>query len=169
MTRSGLLLALIGAVGLLAGRPAQAQTQDKVIFYDHAQKKEDSLSGTIEAESAAGIKIKVGGAVKEVPALDVRSVTYRSKVFGVTDFRQDGKEDRAAMPSTKPEDRKRLLREAFRLRCHELPEGLDFVLIPVNARGATLADFEAELVRAARKLESRVRAERTGPGTGLIL
>jgi hypothetical protein len=111
MRRSGLLLALIAAVGLLAGRPAQAQ--DKVIFYDHAQKKEESLTGTIEAESAAGIKINVRGAVKEVPALEVRSVAYRSKVFGAPDFRQDGKEDRAAMPSTKPDDRKRLLREAL--------------------------------------------------------
>jgi predicted negative regulator of RcsB-dependent stress response len=111
MIRSVLLIAAIGGAALLAGGPARAQ--EKVTFYDHAQKKEDSVTGAIEAETAAGIKIKVRGAVKEVPALDVRSVIYKSDKFGVTDFRQDGKEERAAMPATKPDDRKRLLREAL--------------------------------------------------------
>ena len=47
---------------------------------------------------------------------------------------------------------KRLLREAFRLSCAELPQGLDLVLIPANAGEATLDDFQAGLRQAVRKL-----------------
>ncbi|MSR59390.1 MAG: ribonuclease P protein component [Planctomycetaceae bacterium] len=53
---------------------------------------------------------------------------------------------------------KRLLREAFRLRCHELPGGIDLVLIPQEAREATKDDFEAALLRAAQKLGRRLTA-----------
>lgn len=50
---------------------------------------------------------------------------------------------------------KRLLREAFRLSQHELPDGWDFVLIPRQNSGATLDDYRESLKRAARKLDRR--------------
>lgn len=59
---------------------------------------------------------------------------------------------------------KRLLREAFRLARHDLPAGLDLVLIPEAARPATLNEFENALRRAAQQLARRVHAE-TGDGT----
>lgn len=52
---------------------------------------------------------------------------------------------------------KRLLREAFRLRCHELPGGIDLVLIPQEARDATRADFETSLIKAAERLSRRLK------------
>lgn len=55
---------------------------------------------------------------------------------------------------------KRLLREAFRMRCHELPPGLDLVLVPQDARDATLAELGAALEKAAVKLGRRL--ENTG-------
>ena len=55
---------------------------------------------------------------------------------------------------------KRLLREAFRLSRHELPEGLDLVLVPVEARDATLAEFREALVGAAQKLARRIDRQR---------
>jgi len=58
---------------------------------------------------------------------------------------------------------KRLLREAFRLRRHELPDGIDLVLVPVNAASATLADFQDALVVAVRKLARKLE-ERDGCG-----
>jgi len=58
---------------------------------------------------------------------------------------------------------KRLLREAFRLRRHELPDGIDLVLVPVNAGSATLADFQDALVVAVRKL-ARTLEERDACG-----
>lgn len=54
---------------------------------------------------------------------------------------------------------KRLLREVFRLQRHDLPAGLDLVLIPEQARDATLVEFQASLARAATKLSQRLKAE----------
>lgn len=47
---------------------------------------------------------------------------------------------------------KRLLREAFRLSQHDLPAGLDLVLIPREGTTAEVVDFQRSLKRAALKL-----------------
>ncbi|MGE5195393.1 MAG: ribonuclease P protein component [Deltaproteobacteria bacterium] len=54
---------------------------------------------------------------------------------------------------------KRLLREAFRLSRHDLPGGLDLVLVPVDARDVKLKDFQEALVRSVRKLERKLQRE----------
>ncbi len=54
---------------------------------------------------------------------------------------------------------KRLLREAFRLSQHELPEGLDLVLIPRQNSGATLADYQRSLKHLSQKLARRIQAK----------
>lgn len=51
---------------------------------------------------------------------------------------------------------KRLLREAFRLSQHELPTGLDLILIPRQNAGAGLDDFRRSLVQLARRLAKRL-------------
>lgn len=56
---------------------------------------------------------------------------------------------------------KRLLREAFRSSQHDLPKGLDLVLIPRQNSGATLADYRDSIERLARKLDRRL--EKTSP------
>lgn len=53
---------------------------------------------------------------------------------------------------------KRLLREAFRLSQHELPVGIDLVLIPRQNSGAELADYQKSIKYLAGKLERRIRA-----------
>ena len=55
---------------------------------------------------------------------------------------------------------KRLFREAFRLNRHELPVGIDFIMIPRNVtREPTVAELSESLVKllrdAARKLTPR--------------
>jgi ribonuclease P protein component len=57
---------------------------------------------------------------------------------------------------------KRLLREAFRETCHELPQGLDVVLVPVDAKAATVEDFKTSLVQAVRKLARKLGREAAG-------
>jgi ribonuclease P protein component len=60
---------------------------------------------------------------------------------------------------------KRLLREAFRLSRHELPAGLDLVLVPVDARDTQLQEFQETLVRSVSQLALKLRppsAERPG-------
>lgn len=61
---------------------------------------------------------------------------------------------------------KRLLREAFRLQRHELPSGLDLVLVPEQARDTTLVEFQQSLARATSKLAARLEAERKKSVTG---
>ena len=47
---------------------------------------------------------------------------------------------------------KRLMREAFRLSQHELPAGLDLILIPRQGVASTLEDYRQSLIRSARYL-----------------
>ena len=59
---------------------------------------------------------------------------------------------------------KRLLREAFRLSQHELPAGLDLVLIPRQNSGATLADYRESLKKLGPQIGSAVGGTlRTAP------
>lgn len=51
---------------------------------------------------------------------------------------------------------KRLLREAFRLSQHELPQGLDLILIPRYESGAGVDDYTDSLVALARRLHRRL-------------
>ena len=52
---------------------------------------------------------------------------------------------------------KRLLREAFRLAQHDLPQGFDFVLIPRQGSGAGLAEYGDSFVRLAGQLAKSIR------------
>jgi ribonuclease P protein component len=51
---------------------------------------------------------------------------------------------------------KRLLRESFRLSQHQLPSGLDLVLIPRQKSAAGLQDYQSSLVRLVGKLARRL-------------
>jgi ribonuclease P protein component len=54
---------------------------------------------------------------------------------------------------------KRLLREAFRLRRNELPEGIDLVVVPRRGVEPALIELEQSLVRLAEKLAKRMATE----------
>lgn len=52
---------------------------------------------------------------------------------------------------------RRLLREAYRLEQHVIPEGLDLILIPGKTSGeATLQDYRASLKRLTRRLGTMI-------------
>ncbi len=63
---------------------------------------------------------------------------------------------------------KRLFREAFRLLQHDLPPGLDFILIPRSGPEPTLEQVKASLAKlakdAARRVASSVNPDRKGGG-----
>ena len=65
---------------------------------------------------------------------------------------------------------KRLFREAFRLTRHELPAGVDLILIPRPQAGEpTLDRLKASLVKLAHQAAKKLRpASRTEPG-GLVI
>ena len=54
--------------------------------------------------------------------------------------------------------KKRLLREAFRLTQHSLPQGIDFVLIPRQRSDSALTDYRNSLKRLARRLDRRINS-----------
>lgn len=64
---------------------------------------------------------------------------------------------------------RRIFREAFRLAQHELPAGLDIVLVPAAKRlEPALEPTRAELVQLARKAHRRFREKRAdGPQGGV--
>ena len=51
---------------------------------------------------------------------------------------------------------KRLLREAFRVQQHDLPSGLDLVLIPRQGADPTLEDLKRSLLQLSNKLAVRM-------------
>ena len=55
---------------------------------------------------------------------------------------------------------KRLLREAFRLSQHELPQGFDLILIPRQNSGAGLDDYRRSLERNVERLARRLSKEK---------
>lgn len=53
--------------------------------------------------------------------------------------------------------KRRLLREAFRLSQHQLPSGLDLVLIPRQRTDSSLQDFANSLVQLTRYLQRQLQ------------
>ena len=56
---------------------------------------------------------------------------------------------------------RRLYREAFRLTRHEIPAGLDLVLIPRAAEEPSLAELKRSLPRLVRQLAQRLQLQGT--------
>jgi ribonuclease P protein component len=55
---------------------------------------------------------------------------------------------------------KRLVREAFRLSQHELPAGIDLVVLPRMAQGAELAAVRESLVQLAQRVARKIKRPR---------
>jgi ribonuclease P protein component len=61
---------------------------------------------------------------------------------------------------------KRLFREAFRLSQHDLPAGVDFILIPRPGSEPTLEAVQASLVKLARQAARKLTPEPVSGRTG---
>ena len=59
---------------------------------------------------------------------------------------------------------KRLLREAFRLRQHQIPCGIDLILIPLAADRASLESYQDGLIKITRRLIRRMETEQPHAG-----
>jgi ribonuclease P protein component len=58
---------------------------------------------------------------------------------------------------------RRLYREAFRLTRHEMPIGMDLVLIPRRSDEPTLADLEQSLPKLVRHVARKLASEKPAP------
>ncbi len=102
-----LLLALVAAA--LVGGAARAQDADIYVTG-----KKDPVRGAIQEESPAGIKVKVGREVVDVPALTVQRVTYKSKNVTAIDYRRPFGKEENALRETRPAKRAELLNDALK-------------------------------------------------------
>jgi ribonuclease P protein component len=110
-------------------------------------------------------------------AMRVRSSLDFARIYAANAKAGDGHLLVFAAPSSSPQTRfglsvsrkhggavqrgriKRLLRESFRLSQHDLPAGLDLVLIPRQGSGATLDDYRQSLLRLTGKLHRRLAGD----------
>jgi ribonuclease P protein component len=58
---------------------------------------------------------------------------------------------------------RRLYREAFRLTRHEMPTGLDLILIPRSSTEPTLAELQRSLPRLVQQVARRLQQEAGSP------
>lgn len=61
---------------------------------------------------------------------------------------------------------KRLLREAFRLQQHRIPDGLDLIAIPLDKNKASLAGYQESLFKVSVRLNRRLDREPQSDGGG---
>jgi hypothetical protein len=103
-------LLLTAAAGLLVVGAGLAQDAEVSV----AGRKE-ALKGTIQEEGPAGIKLKVGQEVLDLPALSIRQVTYKTKEVTRVDYgRPFIREERALRKDTRPRERATLLDDALK-------------------------------------------------------
>src|SRR5262245_15226872 len=88
---------------------SSARGQDRVLYFDHAQKKEVEAAGAIEKESPAGIEI----AGRRIPSNDVLDVIYDSLRQAKLDYTSaSARERRAFDAALKDADRQKALADA---------------------------------------------------------
>lgn len=152
-----LALALVGSCFLvvLPGLLAQIK-EDTVDFIDPVTKKTDKLVGTIEEESPAGIKIRAGKDLKQVPALAITWVTYRNSRVGAIDFREGSTKETAARKKTTLADKKAGLQEALTAyqkvatNLRDTPGPYRFMLFQVALVKVGLSELEPQNQEALR-------------------
>jgi len=109
LVTSPLLLVLVVA-GVAPGQPTpEPEVATTVYYLDPATKKEVSLDGGVVEETVAGIKLKVGKEFKVIPALDVRQVTYKTKVNPLEYRKAFSTERKALEPGGKADKKIELL------------------------------------------------------------
>jgi hypothetical protein len=115
------------ATCLLAVCTGLVYADDEVTYLDRATGKEEKIFGTIQKEGPGGIRIKEkrGGAVKDVPALNVVQVNYQQTKVDVQLYKDAFAKERVALRATKAAERKDRLQkalEAYRNLARQLRE-----------------------------------------------
>ncbi len=88
--------------------------EDTVYLREEGQKKQQSVTGTIENESPNGIKLKTkGGAVKDISTSSIVQVEYGNEVVSKIQFRAPDNQLIRALEETRPDKRADLLRQAL--------------------------------------------------------
>ena len=112
MKRIALAAGLAACLGLFAAPAAWAD--DTVLRRDPKGGKDVNVSGVIEDETPAGVKIKVGKDAQVIPPDDIQHIAYNLKAVGEIEFSTPYGKEQQALGLT-GEDRKKGLAEALTL------------------------------------------------------
>ncbi len=118
MNRSKLALAAL----VLVLTTSAARAQDEILHFDRTSKKVIQTTGSIQDESAAGVRVKpTSGAVREIPAQDIVNILHQTKVPRLQYRPPFSAEENAAKAST-PAEREKLLKTALKEYQELLPK-----------------------------------------------
>jgi hypothetical protein len=99
--------------GLVCFGTATVRAQDEVTHYDRTAHKDVVTTGKIQEETAAGIKIKSGQSVKEIPAGDITEVVHDVSVPRLT-YRRPFNTERDLAKEAREANRKKMLADALK-------------------------------------------------------
>ncbi len=91
-----------------------ARAQDEVSYYDRNAKKDVFTSGTVQDETAAGIKFKSGASVKLIAPGDVVEVMHEVRGIPRLTYRSYFNKERAMLKANRPATKTKLLAEALK-------------------------------------------------------
>ena len=174
MRRLLFALLLTGLLSSFVGRapaqlPKEPEVQATVYYLDPMAKKEVSKDGFITEESIAGLKFKVGKDTIAIPSLDVRQITYKTKVNALEYRKAFSTETKARDTALKVEKRLEFYKDAlgeFKAlipNVREIPQANRYINYKIAEVQASMADLdETKLDDAIKFLE----AYRSDFGTG---
>lgn len=108
----GLVVALVATGTAAAQAPKEPEVQATVYHIDPKTKKEVPVTGVVQEESITGIKMKVGKETLLIPALDVRQITYKTKLNDL-DYRKAFSNATKANDATKTDKKLEFYRDAL--------------------------------------------------------
>src|SRR4051794_1872391 len=92
----------MGALAVLVLGAAGLRAQDEVRYFDREIKKDATIDGAIEEETALGLKIKVKAGSKLIAPADIHQITYKVKGLNAAEFRRPFGLESKALNATRP-------------------------------------------------------------------
>jgi tetratricopeptide (TPR) repeat protein len=164
-----LLLVLVAAFVSTGRAPAQVAKepaiQATVYFIDPVTKKEINVDGVIQDETIVGIKMKLPKEVKTIPAIDVRQVTYKTKLDDL-DYRKAFTTERKARdPNLKNDKKLEFYRDALaefrnlRNSVKDVPQAYRYINFKMAEINFSIAQIEPTKLDEAIKAMDTYRNE----------
>ncbi len=156
-----LLVFVVGSLvpaSLFGQAGKEPEVQATLYVFDATTGKEVSVDGIVVEESVAGVKLKSGAMTKLIPAMDIRQVTYKTKVPALTFRSAFSTEDKGLVADQRLEKRLEYLDDALR-KFKDLQKEVKDVPQAERYINFKVAEVQAEIARADKtKIGDAVKA-----------